>query len=149
MAIKMRDVARERRWRGVLQRFTRSGLGVRAFCRREKLAESAFYFWRGEIGRRDDELPNPSRPAANARLTATAPAPHAHLAAGCPTHARTGPSPSFLPVHVREVKPQGAAVPETSITLELAGGRLLRLPEMIPAERLAEIIAALEVRTAR
>jgi hypothetical protein len=38
-------------------------------------------------------------------------------------------------------------VHQTSITVELAGGRVLRLPEMISAARLAEIVAALEART--
>ncbi len=37
---------RELFWRGKLTEFVASGLSIRAFCRREGLAESAFYFWR-------------------------------------------------------------------------------------------------------
>jgi transposase-like protein len=57
MAKKIRDTAKERRWRETVRRFARSGLSVRAFCRRERLAESAFYFWRRELARRDGEMP--------------------------------------------------------------------------------------------
>jgi hypothetical protein len=37
---------------------------------------------------------------------------------------------------------------EASIAVELAGGRILRLPESIAAERLAELVHALEGRGA-
>jgi hypothetical protein len=50
MANTMRDAAKERFWRDVLKRFAASGLSVRAFCRNEKLAESAFYAWRRKVG---------------------------------------------------------------------------------------------------
>jgi len=45
------------RWRGINEtqrrrRFAASGLSVRAFCKRERLAESAFYAWRRMIGER-------------------------------------------------------------------------------------------------
>src|SRR5579862_3548049 len=116
MASTMRDVARERRWRDALRRFARSGLGVRAFCGREMLAESAFYFWRREIARRDAEMPKPARPAQ-----------------------RRLPPPAFLPVRVVNRSAPGASIKletaddcttrDASIRLELAGGRVLRLPE--------------------
>jgi len=145
MASQVRDVARERRWRDVLRRFARSGLEVRAFCRREMLAESAFYFWRREIAHRNAEMPKPSGPARRARPRMTRPRmtmPRTTLrpqALPRRSQSRLARQPSFLPVHLTD-----AAARETSITLELAGGRLLRLPEMIPAQRLAEIVAALE-----
>ena len=46
MANMRRDLAKERGWRATLKRQAASGLSVRGFCRREKLAESAFYAWR-------------------------------------------------------------------------------------------------------
>ena len=46
MANKMRDVAKERFWRGVLKKFAAGGLSVRAFCRQERLSEPSFYAWR-------------------------------------------------------------------------------------------------------
>jgi hypothetical protein len=46
MANKQRDLAKERLWRNMLKGQSTSGLSVRGFCRREKLAENAFYAWR-------------------------------------------------------------------------------------------------------
>ncbi len=116
MAKKIRDAAKGRFWRGAVRRFARSGLGVRAFCRQEKLTESAFYFWRRELARRDGEMPKPSEASRRGlRL------------------------PDFLPVRLTDPPAHGM-----SITLELLGGCVLRLPEAIAAARLAEIVAALE-----
>jgi hypothetical protein len=53
MAKTQRDSGRERRWRAVVARQAKSGLTVRAFCRQEKLRETAFYFWRRTIAERD------------------------------------------------------------------------------------------------
>ena len=54
MARRQRDPAKEAFWRDVLRRFAASGLSVRAFCKRERLTESAFYAWRRTIGERND-----------------------------------------------------------------------------------------------
>lgn len=50
-----RDPVKERLWRDRLQRQQGSGLSVREFCVRHCLAETAFYFWRAEIERRNSE----------------------------------------------------------------------------------------------
>ncbi len=55
------DPNREAFWREVVARHQRGGLGVRAFCAGEGLAESAFYFWRREIERRDHRAGNRRR----------------------------------------------------------------------------------------
>jgi hypothetical protein len=115
MARKLQDAKKERRWRDVLARFARSGLGVRAFCRREELTESAFYFWRRELARRDDEHASGRRSRQAARLS------------------------DFLPVHVTDPLPRQA-----SITLELAGGRVLRLPDAMSIKHVAELVLAIE-----
>jgi hypothetical protein len=49
---KGRDRQREVRWRRVVLEQRGSGLTIRDFCRKRKLRESAFYFWRGELGKR-------------------------------------------------------------------------------------------------
>ncbi|MBX3415947.1 MAG: hypothetical protein KF708_24915 [Pirellulales bacterium] len=54
------------------------------------------------------------------------------------------PASAFLPVVVSDEVPPNRA----SIVIELAGGRVLRLPESISTERLVELVAALEARTA-
>ena len=125
MTKKTQATDRERRWRETFERFARSGLNVRAFCRQESLPESAFYFWRRELARRDGEIPGqpksrrPRTPRRQAKL------------------------PEFLPVQVI-----GPSAPSTGLALELAGGYVLRLPESISAVRLAEIVAALTSRSA-
>jgi transposase-like protein len=49
--------------------------------------------------------------------------------------------PSFLPLRVTH-----HAAPDSSISIELAGGRVLRLPDSTSPERLAALIHALEAR---
>jgi hypothetical protein len=58
-----RDPKKESCWRQRLSGQTRSGLTVRAFCEREALKETAFYFWRREIGRRDRQAVGRRTPA--------------------------------------------------------------------------------------
>ncbi|MBN1589589.1 MAG: hypothetical protein JW888_08750 [Pirellulales bacterium] len=53
--------------------------------------------------------------------------------------------PPFVPVAVTG-PPTSARGPDTSVAIELAGGRVLRLPESISAARLAELVCALESR---
>jgi hypothetical protein len=43
----------ERSWITILAAWKRSGLGVREFCRRRRLRESAFWYWRRELPDRD------------------------------------------------------------------------------------------------
>ena len=50
-----RDPKRERFWRAALRRQQTSGLTAKEFCRREQLAETAYYYWRRELARRDQE----------------------------------------------------------------------------------------------
>lgn len=47
------DHALEKLWRDRLDRFRRNGLSVRAFCARERLHESSFYFWKRQLAARD------------------------------------------------------------------------------------------------
>ena len=58
---KQRDPARERFWRQALSAWRTSGLSVREFCGRRDLTETAFYFWRKELLKRDEE--RKARPA--------------------------------------------------------------------------------------
>jgi transposase-like protein len=50
---KHRNAGKERFWRRILGQWRRSGLSVRAFCRRHDLSEPSFYFWRRAIDERD------------------------------------------------------------------------------------------------
>jgi hypothetical protein len=67
-----RDTAKEQLWRDTLRRQQAGGLSIREFCARKRLPESAFYAWRAEIGRRDQEhgqsmAPQRQRPARQGR----------------------------------------------------------------------------------
>ena len=117
MAKGRRDAGREVFWRDAVGRQAVSGLGVRAFCQRERLSESAFHWWRREIARRDACKRPTSGPST-----------------------RPANRPAFLPVVV-EKQPQQ---PEEAITIELAGRRVLRLPGSMPAGQLAAVVQALE-----
>ena len=55
-----------------------------------------------------------------------------------PTRPRR-PAREFLPVRVTDLPAR-----ESSITIELAGGHVLRLPEATPAVRIAELVRALQ-----
>ena len=50
-----RDKQREAQWRRMMRRQQRSGLTIRAFCGEHDLRETAFYFWRAELARREAE----------------------------------------------------------------------------------------------
>jgi len=126
MANDVRDAAKERLWRDAFRRFAASGLSVRSFCRRETLCEASFYAWRRTVAERDRLASRPARanPAAKPESMARRPA--------------------FLSMVVNDTTRQDGA-----ISIELAGGRVLRLPETIAAARLAEIIAVLEAQVVR
>lgn len=55
MANSRRDLAKERRWRELVERQLASGLSARAFCRREGLSEASFYAWRRTLDERDGQ----------------------------------------------------------------------------------------------
>jgi hypothetical protein len=113
MATSPRDPSKEAFWRKTLTRFAASGLSVREFCKRERLTEGSFYFWRRTLGQRD-------RPQKSGKRR---------------------PPVAFVPAVVTEALPSCP-----SITLELAGGQVLRFPESISAERVAELVQALQRR---
>lgn len=135
MAKHQRDPDKEARWRARLKRHATTGLSVRAFCRRERVTESAFYFWRRVIAERDGEkvLPAPSSSKSSPML----PAPE--------TSDPATALPPFVPVAIAGPR-AGTRGRDTSMVIELAGGRVLRLPESIPAGRLAELVHAIESR---
>jgi hypothetical protein len=122
MAHRIRDPGREAFWRRTLTAFGNSGLSVRAFCRREKLAETAFYFWRRTIQQRGI---TPKRPQQRRRKQLDR------------------KPPAFVPLVLGNVPPMAG------ITLELRGGRSLRLSESFPVDRLAGLVLALEAAEGR
>lgn len=111
-----RDPARERSWRQLLNQFAASGQGVREFCAARRLKETAFYFWRREVERRDGQAP-----ARKQRCTP-----------GCPVFAKVLVQPPILPAA------------EAGVRLRLPGGRELLLPASWDARQVAALVRALE-----
>jgi len=113
---KGRDRRLEVRWRRIIRQHGRSGLSVRDFCRRGKLTETAFYFWRRELERRQAEQEQRrSDPPA---------------------------SPAFVPVRVEEHSGSRA---DGRIEIELAGGRRVHVAAPVDRQALADVLAVLQL----
>lgn len=52
---RARDLTKEAAWRRRLDRHADSGQSIRAWCRRHRVKEAAFHWWRRELARRDTE----------------------------------------------------------------------------------------------
>ena len=46
------DLAKQAKWLATVQRWQRSGLSVRAFCRQQQVNEASFYDWRRALRER-------------------------------------------------------------------------------------------------
>lgn len=125
----------KREWQGTIEQWRQSGQTVRNYCRAQGLKESAFYFWRRELTRRDDNRSRRWQPAGKTPKRGGASTP-AH------PHRRAVPKPlpadeaHFLPV--RTVSP---AVDEKCNGLEiaLADGRVLRLRPDFVRQTLSDV----------
>lgn len=118
-----RDKRRETRWRRLVRKRERSGLTVRQFCHENDLPESAFYYWRRELLRRDgdrdeakqEQRKRPSPPAA------------------------PGTPAAFVPVTVtQETRPDAA-----HIEIELSDGRRVHVTAPVDRQALADVLAVL------
>jgi len=142
MANHRRDGAKERFWRRVLARQAASRLSVRAFCRREKLSEPSFYAWRRTIHARDMDAPSPTGRGKSPTGRGKSP-----TGRGGPPTGRKGPPQraAFLPLVIDDdFRRDGAITIELASPRRAGSVRVLRVPESIAAERLAELVHALE-----
>ena len=121
MAKRQRDEIKERRWRGHLAAWRRSGQSVRAYCAAKGLSESSFYAWRRVLFQRDGR--SGIKVAPRSRTTST------ELAEGSP----------FVPVRLVE-----DTTPATTVEVVLRGGRVVRVAAGFAAQTLREVVAALE-----
>jgi hypothetical protein len=131
---KGRDGRREARWRSIVREHVRSGLGVREFCRRGKLTETAFYFWRGELQRRQVE----GSTWREGHLSGVALAkPEEQREAIEPP-----PKPAFVAVRVDE---QVASPAGGRMEIELPGGRRVHVAPPVDRQGLADVLAVLRL----
>ena len=112
-------------WRRIVRQQAASGVTIREFCRTSKLRESAFYFWRKELLRRD---------AASKRHR-----DHVH-----------SPAPAaFVPVRVTAgaVEPTAqenvANAQAWRIEIALAGGQHIHVTAPVNRQALADVLAVL------
>jgi hypothetical protein len=112
-----RDLKKEAAWRRRVDRHADSGQSVRAWCHKHGLKESAFYWWRGELARRDAERKPSVRRDAEKH------------------------SPSFVSVHVTE---DGPANRDSQIEIVLTDGRCVRVIGSLDRQMLAGVLDVLE-----
>ena len=108
---------RELESRDMMRRYRESGLTVAAFCKRERLSVSLFYYWKREIARRDLGLPKGS---GNGK-----PRPH-----------RESP---FVPLNVCRVE-----LDQAPLELVLGDSRRVRIGGDFDADVLKKLLAVLE-----
>jgi transposase len=118
----VRDLQKEHEWQEKVQRWQQSGESVRAFCRREGLHESAFFAWRRELARRQEERQTTKHPAKAA------------------TPAK---SIRFLPL---EVAAKSTADDSGGVEILLSEGRVVRVRPGFDRQTLAVVLAVLETR---
>jgi hypothetical protein len=100
-------------------------LNVRDFCRRHRLAETAFYLWRLEIAARDRE---PDRPAAAPKPF---PTPRPKPRKPAPATSR----PTFVPVRI---------VPDRPLEVVLRSRQVVRVPPGYDPAHVRAVVTALE-----
>ena len=122
MAKGQRDPIKERRWRGHLAAWRRSGQSVRAYCAAQGLSEPSFYSWRRVLTR--TERRRGAKTAAGNGAASTA--------------GFTERSP-FVPVRLVE-----DATPAAALEVVLRGGRVLRVAAGFSAQTLREVVTVLE-----
>lgn len=137
-----RDRGLERAWRRRVRVQRTSGRSVRAFCELEGLAESAFYFWRRELLRRDAER------------TEVAPARRPRSRSAAETQ------PRFVPVVMTEDRSAVASAQTTSVmtaalpasgpVIELVhpGGVVVRVLAGCDVTALEAVLGVLDERSA-
>ena len=121
-----RDGTKAAYWRRMIEAQAGTGLSIRAWCRKHHLRESAYYWWRKQLARRDARTASLSEPHAKTR------------------------SASFLPVRVTDS--QGAALDEPTDTTG-GGGRIeilfpdhrrIRIHGPVDRQTLADVVAVLK-----
>jgi len=143
-----RDPGKETFWRETLEAWRQSGLDIRAFCLRHRLAEHNFYAWRRELARRDQEAAF-KHPAARrlatrqtatrqtaTRQTATRQATAEPRAERNAAEREAADSPAFVAMHV-------AAESLGTIDILVPGGIVVRVAAGVDRSGLRDVLAVL------
>jgi hypothetical protein len=119
-----RDGGKERFWRRTLRQWRRSGLGVRAFCAENGLAEPSFYAWRRIVSQRHQESARVRAKPVRGSGRRAVPA--------------SDDAPVFVPLRVIDVATQVA------LEVVLERGRVVRVLRGFDTETLRRLLALLE-----
>jgi hypothetical protein len=121
---KARDLVKEAHWRMVVSGQQRSGQAVRQYCRAKSVSESSFWYWKGELARRDSETGRKLKRGASQRPRIAG--------------QRRG-APSIVPVTI------GPAV-STAVPIEVlfSGGTRLRVSSGCDEAMLRMVLSTLE-----
>lgn len=145
MAGRVVDGGREREWREVVERWRGSGLSIRAFCRAEGIAEPRFYWWRRELGRREQTSSELAR-RASAPAKSLAPQRRRRRSAARKPSATNGPrgAARFLPVTLSAAATAALRRESTAAyEVHLPGGVRV-LVHAAAAESLTDVLAAVD-----
>jgi transposase-like protein len=127
---RRRDGAKEAYWRGQVERQAQSGLGVRAFCRQQGLAENLFYAWRRELAVRDREQ---AAAAADVQRTSAA-------------QKSAAPDTAFTEVLVTAPAESKSTTPTATLEIILASPRRIAIAPGFDPATLTAVLDVLEQR---
>ena len=147
---KARDLAKEATWRRRLARQADSGQSVRAWCREHRVTETAFYWWRRELARRDAEQPS-VRPRDAEQASARRPMhprdaeqrpvrPRKEEPASSARRVAKRRTASFVPVHVTDAPASDA---DPHIEIVLTDGPRVRVAGTVSRETLTMVLDVL------
>ena len=139
----IRDKQLEVRWRRIIREHGGSGLTIRAFCRKSKLAESAFYFWRSELQRRilecrQAEQEQRRQSKRSAQAPAASPAFVEVRLAASNAERVEGTSPAGMQ---RQIGSSAGG----RIEIELSGGLRIHVTPPVDRAALADVVAVLSL----
>lgn len=128
---KRRDKSKEAYWQQKFDEHRQSGLSIRAFCHKHGLTETAFYFWRRELTRRQVE--RPSKPRRRRALFV-------------PIRVAPGFVPKESGLRRGETEAPSRHVGSGEIAIALGDGRRIHLTPPVDKQTLGDILAVMEAR---
>jgi transposase-like protein len=150
-------------WEEALRLWAETGLSVRAFCRREGLAEHSFYSWRRRLPPENASIKANQESKAN-RESSTKDGgevivktrSHRLTRKVAETASKDAAAVEFVPVHVLDqevagVRPTCAETPAAASPIEIvhASGWRVRIPADFDSATLAAVLTVLERRERR
>ena len=132
--VSHRDVTKEQFWRGQIAGQPGSGLSILGYCRRHRLHEWAFYFWRKELARRG--LSTAAATFVPVRVTADEALGRGQVVGPLPGR----PEPEAVRQATEESQPPGR------IEVVLGNGCRVHVVGAVDWQALADVLAVLEGR---